>query len=249
MISLWLLVGLALGGVAAGSLSTVTGMGGGIALVTVLSFFFGPHAALAATAPALLVGNIHRATSHRGSIDRPTARTFMLAALPGAILGGVLCIALPGTLLSALLVGVTGIALTRTLGHLEFEIRPLWMWPFAFGAGIVAATSGAGVIVAPMLVAGGLKGERLMATASFIAILLHVGRLVGYGVSGLYEESAALGGIAASAVLACFLVLGNTVGDKLRSRLGEARCMMLTKQTLWLSLFLSSVALVRHLTA
>jgi uncharacterized membrane protein YfcA len=249
MSALLLFVGLALGGVAAGTLSTVTGMGGGIALVTVLSFFFGPHAALAATAPALLVGNIHRATSHRGAIDRPTARVFMLAALPGAVLGGVLCVAMPNGVLAVLLVSVTALALARSLGHLAFEVRPLWMWPFAFRAGTVAATSGAGVIVSPMLVAGGLKGERLIATASFIAILLHVGRLVGYGVSGLYEESAALGGITASAFLALFLVLGNALGDRLRARLGEARCMRLTHLTLWVSLGLSVLSLLRQLTA
>lgn len=232
--------GLAIGGLLAGALSTVTGMGGGIALVAVLSLALGPHVALATTAPALLVGNLHRTTRHRHHIDRPIAKQFAIGALPGALLGGVLSVALPELALAALLVGVNVLALGRAYGRFELRPRPAWVVPIAFGAGTVAATSGAGVLVAPLLVAGGLTGEALVATASFVAIVLHVGRLAGYGISGL------LGGAAfgSSLVLAIFLVSGNHLGERLRARLGKEGCERATRITLLATLALALVGLV-----
>ncbi len=232
-------VGLAIGGLAAGSLSTVTGMGGGIALVAVLSLFVGPHVALATTAPALLIGNIHRTTRHRQHIDRTVAKQFAIGALPGAIVGGVVSVAMPETALAFLLVLVNVLALARTYGHLELRPSPTWMVPVAFGAGTVAATSGAGVMVAPLLVAGGLSGEALIATASFIAVLLHVGRMAGYGISGLLG-GAALG---TSVVLAIFLVSGNHLGEHVRTKLGPERCERATRGTLFVALALAVVGL------
>jgi hypothetical protein len=234
-------VGLAVGGLAAGALSTVTGMGGGIALVAVLSLFVGPHVALATTAPALLIGNIHRSTRHRKHIDRAVAKQFVIGALPGALLGGVLSVAMPETVLAILLVLVNVLALARAYGYLEITPRPQWMVPVAFGAGTVAATSGAGVMVAPLLVAGGLTGEALIATASFIAIVLHLGRLAGYGLSGLLG-GAALG---TSLVLAIFLVSGNHLGEHLRDKLGPERCERATRATLFIALAIALVGLVR----
>lgn len=233
-------VGLAFGGLAAGALSTVTGMGGGIALVAVLSLFLGPHVALATTAPALLIGNIHRTTRHRAHVDRTVAKQFVIGALPGALLGGFLSVAMPETLLAVLLVLVNALALARTYGYLEVRPRPELMVPVAFGAGTVAATSGAGVMVAPLLVAGGLSGEALVATASFIAIVLHVGRLAGYGLSGLLGGAA----IGTSVVLAIFLVSGNLLGERVRARLGPERCERATRVTLFVALALAVVGLV-----
>ena len=47
-------------GVLAGALTTVAGLGGGMLLIYALAALGDPHVALAATAPALLVGNLHR---------------------------------------------------------------------------------------------------------------------------------------------------------------------------------------------
>lgn len=230
---------LAIGGLLAGALSTVTGMGGGIALVAVLSLALGPHVALATTAPALLVGNLHRTTRHRRFIDRPIAKQFAIGALPGALLGGALSVALPELVLAIVLVGVNVLALARAYGRFELRPRPEWVVPVAFGAGTVAATSGAGVLVAPLLVAGGLSGEALVATASFVAIVLHVGRLAGYGISGL------LGGAAfgSSLVLAVFLVCGNHLGERVRTHLGQEGCERATRVTLVCTLALALVGL------
>ncbi len=225
-------------GVLAGALTTIAAMGGGIFLVAVLSAALGPHAALASTAPALLVGNVHRAWSFRRALDRDIARAFVVGALPGAALGGALSSELPPSVLGWAIVLTTAFALARTAGLFAVRVRPIFWGPFAFGAGAVAATSGAGIVVAPALVAGGLSGEALVATSAAAAVAMHVGRVFGYGAGGLLGEAE----VGASMVLAAAILVGNVVGSRLRDRLGAARCAQITRATLVVSLAAALVA-------
>lgn len=233
----------ALLGTLGGVLSTVAGMGGGIALVALLSVVLGPHAALAATAPALLVGNTHRLVVFRDALERRVAAAFVLGAVPGAALGALAVGELPAAVLTTALVLVTLFALARQRGLFSLSPPP-WAWtPFAFGAGVIAAGSGAGVIVAPALVAGGLSGRTLIATGAAIAVSMHVGRIFGYGLGGLYGAGGA--DPAATAALAVGIVLGNGLGVRARARLGDARVERATTITLAASLVLALASLVR----
>ena len=211
-------------GLAAGVLTTVAGLGGGVALVVLLSLVHGPHVALTTTAPALLVGNVHRLVQHWRALDRSIAGWFVVGAVPGAVLGGLLSARLPETAVAWIIVGVTAFALARGAGLVTWTPRPSMFLPFAFGAGTVAGSSGAGVIVAPVLVAGGLTGEALVATGSAAAIALHVGRISGYGMAGLFGGDT----LAGSALLALGIVGGNVIGGRVRTKLGDERCMKLT---------------------
>src|SRR5262245_36184409 len=73
VVTLTLLVELGLLGLAAGSLTTVAGQGGGLLLLLACSTLAGPHEALAITAPALLLGNLHRAVWLRAHINKSIA--------------------------------------------------------------------------------------------------------------------------------------------------------------------------------
>lgn len=222
-------------GVFGGVLSTVAGMGGGIALVALLSLVVGPHAALAVTAPALLVGNLHRLFVFRDALDRRVALAFALGAVPGAALGSVVVSDVPETALTLALVFVTLFALARQRGLFALA-PPAWAWtPFAFVAGLVAAGSGAGVIVAPALVAGGLGGRALIATGAAIAVSMHVGRVFGYGIGGIYETTSLWGSLA----LAAGILAGNLLGVWARDRLGQAKTERATTWTLGGSLLLA----------
>lgn len=228
-------------GVVAGALSTVAGMGGGVFLVALLSFAIGPHAALATTAPALLVGNVHRLARFHPSLDRKLLGTFAIGAIPGAVIGGMFAAGLSPLFLSSLLVFVTLLAIARTYEVVTLD-PPAAMWiPVAFVAGAIAATSGAGVIVAPLLVAGGIRGEALIATSAAVAIVLHLGRIVGYSAFGAMDHAE----LGVSVVLATFLVVGNRAGAELRTRMGEAGCDRATKVTLFVSLGLAVSSIAR----
>ena len=91
-------------GLCAGALTTLAGQGGGLFLLLILAVLVGPKAALAITAPALLLGNLHRAVLFRKAIDRGVAARMMLGAVPGAFAGGLLAGALPEWTLQVMLV-------------------------------------------------------------------------------------------------------------------------------------------------
>jgi uncharacterized membrane protein YfcA len=222
---------LVVAGLGAGALSTVAGMGGGILLVVGLSLALGPHAALATTAPALLAGNLHRLWLYRHALDRRIAAIFVAGALPGALIGGLVSAGLPERALQWILLAVTGFALGRAMGLFEWKPPARAYLPVAFGAGMLAASSGAGILVSPMLVAGGLTGEALIATGSAAASVMHVGRIAGYGLAGLFG-GAALG---VSFFLGAGILTGNATGRRVRDRIGDAWCMRVTYAVLVVS--------------
>lgn len=203
-------------GFLAGGLTTVAGMGGGVLLVLALSLATSPVEALAFTSPALLVGNLHRLALGRHAVDRQIAAPFVVGALPGSLIGGLLAVAVPPALLQALLVVTTGLALARALGWWSFRPRASALVPAGAAIGAAAATTGsAGVLVAPLMHAAGLTGARYVATTAAAAVAMHIGRILGYGAGG-HVTAATLTG---AAWLAAAILAGNAAGERLRPHL------------------------------
>lgn len=207
---------IALLGMLAGLLTTVAGLGGGVLLVLALSALSSPQDALAATAPALLVGNLHRAWLYREALDRPTARTFAEGALPGSLLGGWVVALLPGWALSTLMIVGVVLALLRSVGWIKTQIPDGALRPAAAGIGALAATSGgAAGLAGGLLLARGLKGEAYVATSSIAAVSLHLGRMVAYASAGLFTAEL----LGQAGILAATIGLGNLLGLRLRAQL------------------------------
>ena len=129
-------------GVLAGVLTTVAGMGGGILLQLALSLAVGPRAALTITAPALLLGNLHRAILYRDKVDRRVARAFAIGALPGSVVGGLAAVSMPVWLIHGLMLAMTALALLRATGRWSWSPSSRQIVPAAAGIGAVSATSG-----------------------------------------------------------------------------------------------------------
>jgi hypothetical protein len=104
-------------GVVAGALTTVSGMGGGLLIVFVLSWVLGPKPALAVSAAALLCGNLHRAVLFRGAAPRRELAPLLWGLIPGALLGALVTRGLPDLVLRGLMVAVAVLAVVR---HLAF---------------------------------------------------------------------------------------------------------------------------------
>jgi uncharacterized membrane protein YfcA len=230
-------------GLAAGALTTIAGLGGGQLLVLALAALFGPRLALATSAPALFAGNLHRYGLFRAHVERRIARRFAAGALPGSILGGLVAVGLPGWLIQTLLVGTTGLAIARKLGHLEWKPRTSAFGPAGFAIGAVCATSsGAGLLLAPLLLSTGLSGAPYVATSSFCAASLHLGRLVGYGLGGLMSRAT----LERSLVLGVAILTGNLVGDRLRRHLGARATSWIEHGTLVTCVVLAVVSAARR---
>lgn len=206
-------------GVFAGMLTTVAGMGGGLFLVAVVGILRGPHEALAITSPALLVSNLQRTFMFRHAVDRRVAALLSSGAIPGAILGGLLLPRLPSLIVTLLLVATTGLALLRSQGLLTIAPGRKSLVAAGTGIGALAATSGgAGFLVAPVVMSTGLKGLPYVATVSCCAVALHIGRVAGYGMSGLLVVSL----LPMIGALLAGLVLGNLVAARYRDRIPTA---------------------------
>lgn len=206
---------LLLFGAAAGVLSTVAGLGGGMLLVLALSAAFDPRAALAMTTPALLGANLHRAWIYRSALDRRVAGIVLVGAFFSALVGSLVAVALPEAWLPWILLVVAALAVVRELGWIHWTPSPRALGPMGFATGTIAASGG--MIVSPMLLASGLRGDALIATASATAMVIHVGRVLGYGAGGWIDTDT----LASSALLLVGLLAGNLAGTRLRAHLGD----------------------------
>jgi uncharacterized membrane protein YfcA len=212
---------LALGllGLSAGVLTTLAGQGGGLFLLLLCSVLVGPRAALAITAPALLLGNLHRAVLFRRLIDRGVAGRVILGAVPGAFAGGFLAGKLPEWVLHVLLVGITALSVARALRWLTFEVPRSALGPAGFVIGAMTGTSGgAGVLFAPVLLSSGLRGAAFVGTIATVAFATHAGRVVAYASSGLFTR----GLVPTILVVALAITLGNALGERARARLSDS---------------------------
>jgi len=210
---------LALVGLLAGVLTTIAGLGGGLLLVLGLSLAWGPGPALASTAVALLVGNIHRVLMFRRSVDRAVVGAFSLGAVPGALVGSLLVVAVPERVVHGAMAVLTVLAVLRALDRLPWQPRPSQLLPGGALIGLLTGSAGgAGVLAGPLFMAAGLEGEAYVASNSAAAALMHGARILGYGTGGLFSPEVARH----AAVLAVAIVLGNTLGKRLRAFTAQA---------------------------
>jgi uncharacterized protein len=219
-------------GLLAGVLTTVAGMGGGMMLVVVLSLMWDPRIALASTAPALLIGNAHRAYLYRAQIDRSIAKPFVLGAIPGSFLGGLAVVVIPELLLNVVLVGMTLLAFARSAGLFRWEPRAAQLAPAGVVIGATAATGGgAGMLIGPLFLSAGLRGEPYIATIAICAVAMHLGRLAAYGIGGLIDRST----LVYAAVLTVAILAGNALGAVVRRHVDEKTSTRLELGTLTLA--------------
>ena len=199
--------------VLAGAITTVAGMGGGMLLLLALAAWWDPAMALAVTAPALLLGNAHRAFLFRREVQWPTALRFAGAAVPGAIIGGALAVSFPGWLIQGLMVVMTLLALAKGVGWIKVKPPQAALVPTGGVVGVLTgASGGAGILMAPVLLATGLVRDAYVGTVAVCAAMMHAGRIISYGAGGLITADTLLyAGLAAAGILG-----GNFVGRYLR---------------------------------
>lgn len=205
-------------GLLAGAMTTLAGLGGGLMLLAAMSLLYDPHHALAVTAPALMLGNLHRTFLYRAELDREVAKAIAPAAFVASIGFGLLAVELSPLALRVLLTLATGLALLRATKILTLPIKRSFLVPMGLVIGAVTATSGGGpALLAPTLMAVGLRGERYVSTASLTALSMHVGRVFAYGVGGMFDRAA----LEHTVLVSVCVLAGNALGAKLRPKLSE----------------------------
>jgi uncharacterized membrane protein YfcA len=215
----WLgLVGISALGLAAGALTTVSGMGGGLLAVFVLSVAIGPKAALVVSAAALLVGNAHRMWLYRADVDTAVARRLLIGLVPGTLVGAWLAAGMSDEVIQIVMVVAAFASLARVVSGAKWTLPPKSLTPAAALVGFFAATAGgAAALLGPVMLSSGLTGRRYLAVTAVGAMAMHTVRIIGYGAAGLWHPSylPLIGALAAS------ILVGNLVGRRLRDVVSE----------------------------
>lgn len=203
-------------GLLAGTITTIAGQGGGLFLLLASSAILGPHAALAITTPALLLGNSHRSFLLRKFVDRGVALRMLLGALPGGVIGGALAGVISPLTLKVILIAMAGLSILKAVGVLKVGVSRHALVPAGFVIGLLTGTGGgAGVLFAPVLLSFGLRGRAFIGTSAVVAVATHIGRLAGYASIGLFHKEL----IGPTIAVSVAIFAGNAVGDRLRNAL------------------------------
>ncbi|MFT4978191.1 MAG: putative membrane protein YfcA [Myxococcota bacterium] len=206
-------------GLLAGMVTTVAGMGGGMLLMLSMAMLIDPLSSLVISAPALLLGNLHRLSMYRRSVQWSLSGRLILGAVPGSLAGGLLAVSLPGTLIQWLMAAMTIVALLRTTGIIRGSLPQAGLVPTGAVIGTIHATcGGAGPLVGALLQSEGLAQVPYVATIASLSVTLHAARLTAYGIGGAVETDLIVQGLG----LAVAITAGNLIGDRLRRRMGDA---------------------------
>ena len=99
--------------VVAGTVTTISGMGGGLLLLLVVTLISGAKQALAATALALLFGNLHRVWMYRRELGARVTVPLLLGLAPGSFVGALAAAWIPEQAVHVVMVGVVALSLAR----------------------------------------------------------------------------------------------------------------------------------------
>ena len=169
------------------SISGVAGFGGGVLVLPVLVWVYGPEVAVPVVALFQLIGTATRVWLTRDSINWKVVGWFVTGSTPFAILGSFLFIAADTDLLIRIMGG--GMIALVVLTQLPWSKRvrmTLWGFlPLGGVSGFLASVMGIPGPFAPVFyLAYGLKPREYMATFSLGMFLVQVPKLAVYGGGG-----------------------------------------------------------------
>jgi uncharacterized membrane protein YfcA len=204
-------------GLAAGALTTVAGVGGALVALAATSLLLPARVALAVTAAALLVGSLHRAWVYRRQVAWPLTARMGVGLVAGALLGAALVPRLPEAALRGALIAVAAVAVASAWSGRTLPLSPRLAVSSGLAIGAIGASAGgAALLIAPVLQAAGLRGERYAGSGAVCAAIFNASRCAGYLVAGLYAGAPP----DATALLAAACVAGNFTGVGLRRWMG-----------------------------
>ena len=173
------------------SMSGVAGFGGGVIILPVLVWIYGPEVAVPVVALFQLIGTASRVWLTRDSINWKVVGWFVAGSTPFAILGSFLFIAADTDLLIRIMGGgmIVLVVATQLPRHLYGGGRvrmTLWGFlPLGAFSGFLASVMGIPGPFAPVFyLAYGLKPRAYMATFSLSMFLVQVPKLAVYGGGG-----------------------------------------------------------------
>lgn len=213
-----ILIGAAL---AASTIAAITGTGGGLILLPIMTLLFGVRDSVPMFAVAQLIGNLGRVVLNRREIKPQVVGWFALGALPMAVLGAIAFERLPAAgLVRGLGVFLIVCVIVRhTQSKRLKEFSPKWFTPIgAVFAFISALIGSAGPFMAPFFLAFGLTKGAYIGTEALATLVMHVGKIPTYYFTGTLSHLAIVVGLALGPVMLAGLWIGKRVIDRLPAK-------------------------------
>lgn len=206
---------------AASTVAAITGTGGGILLLPLMTAIFGVRDAVPMYTVAQFIGNLSRVAFNRREILPGVVMWFALGAMPMAVIGGLLFVAAPDSilvrLLGAFLIFTVAWRRMREPRPHGFPIQRFALIGGAFGF-ISALVGSAGPFVAPFFLAFGLVKGAYIGTEALGTAVMHMTKLATYSsVSALSRTSIFLG-LALGPIMVAGSFLGKRVIDRISRR-------------------------------
>ncbi len=215
----------------ASTVAAITGFGGAAILLPILVWLFGIRQAVPILTIAQLFGNGSRVWFNRRALDYRVVLWFSLGAIPLAILGGLLFARAPLSTLSRLLGAFLILIVIVKHSRRKQFFRPTLHQFAAIGAvsSLLSALLGSvGPLMAPLFLSYGLMKGAYIGTEALATVVMHVFKLVAYGVSGLLILRVLIAG----ALLGPIMIFGSFIGKKIVDALPERIFVLVIDATL-----------------
>lgn len=202
MLEPWQWVAALILALAAGTISGISGFGAGLMLSAYLLPILGARVTVPVLAVALVLTNAGRVWAFRDSLSLRIALPVLAGVLPGALAGAYGFGALGGAWADLIVGGflIVSVVLRRAVAGQTLAATPRVL---AIGGAITGLlsgiTTGAGMLLIPLLLGAGLSARALIATDAFVSGSMHVARVAGYAAGGVLGPDLVVLGLALGA--------------------------------------------------
>jgi uncharacterized membrane protein YfcA len=216
MIVVWTAVLVVMATFAAAALSAVAGFGGATLLLPVFVAVFGARDAVVVLTMAQLASNASRVWFNRGEVDRRLVGVFGAGAVPAAIVGSLLFATAPLPTLTRVIGAflLLMVLWRRRPGVARLDDRTFAAVGAASGFGS-ALVGSIGPMMAPFFLARGLVRGAYIGTEAAAAVVMHVTKLVVFGVAAVLTLRSGLIGLALAPAATVGAWMGKRIVDRL----------------------------------
>ena len=208
-------------GLFAGTLGGIVGTGSSMVMMPILVVMFGPRQAVPIMAVAAIMGNMGRVLAWWREIDWRACAAYCATAVPGAMLGARLLLAIPPSVAETAL-GVFFLALIparRWLARRSFRISALHLLllggPLGVLTGVVVST---GPLTVPLFTFYGLERGAFLGTEAASSLGMYAAKVATFQALGVLPLDVLLQGL----VVGATLMAGSFVGRVVVLRLSSA---------------------------
>lgn len=208
-------------GLFAGTLGGIVGTGSSLVLMPLLVMMFGPRQAVPIMALAAIMGNFGRVLAWRREIDWRACGAYCSTAVPGAMLGAQLLLAIPAGWAETALGGffLALIPIRRWLARRQFRLTRMHLLllgaPLGVLTGVVVST---GPLTVPLFTFYGLERGAFLGTEAASSMGMYIAKAATFRALGALPLAVLLQG----AVVGLTLMAGSFIGRHVVMHLSAA---------------------------